>query len=99
MSTEALVAASCEIGVVVHLNDDPSRLEPLINGPDSAIGTNLEGVAVTNTQARYLTHKAFASKERKMRRFIRSKPATSKSIVELTSEQKAYSNSASTQVN
>ncbi|RDY02793.1 Mediator of RNA polymerase II transcription subunit 15a, partial [Mucuna pruriens] len=97
VSTEALVASCGDIGMVVKLNDDKSTLEPLNGPPIGAIGTNLEGVIVTDSQARYLT-RDFVPRERKMNRFINSIP-TSDSLLQLTSAEKPFSNSFTTQEN
>lgn len=98
VSAEALVDSCEDIGMVFHLNDGKSTLEPLNGPPLSAIGSDLEGVNVTDSQARYLTRRKFAPRERNMNHFINSMPA-SEIFLQLTSSEKLFSNSSTSQVN
>ncbi|KAG4390491.1 hypothetical protein GLYMA_06G311550v4 [Glycine max] len=98
VSAEALVDSCEDIGMVFHLNDGKSTLEPLNGPPLSAIGSDLEGVNVTDSQARYLTRRKFAPRERNMNHFINSMPA-SEIFLQLTSSEKLFSNSSTSQEN
>ncbi|XP_029128981.1 mediator of RNA polymerase II transcription subunit 15a-like [Cajanus cajan] len=91
ISTEAVVAFCEDIRMVLHLNDNKSMLEPLTGPPIGVIGSKLEGVIVTDSQARYLTRCDFDSREWKMNRFINSMP--SRDSIVLPNVGKPFSNS------
>ncbi|KAK7322554.1 hypothetical protein VNO77_25939 [Canavalia gladiata] len=98
ISNEALMASCGDIGMVVHMNDGRSTLEPLNEPANSAIDTDLERVIVTDTQARYLTRDNFVTRGRKMNRFLNSMPAGDSSI-HLNKAEKPQSNPVTTQEN
>jgi len=88
--------ASCgEIGMIFHLSDENSTLEPL-NGPPIVV-VDSKGVIVTDSQARYLTRSKFGQREMKMNRFINAMPIGD-NVMQETNSEKHFSNSSIIQV-
>lgn len=90
--------ASCgEIGMIFHLSDDKSTLEPLNGQPIGVIDSNSKKVFVTDSQARYLSRSKFGPKETKINRFTNAMPIGD-NVMQETNSEKLFSNSSIIQV-
>ncbi|KAK7334562.1 hypothetical protein VNO80_26322 [Phaseolus coccineus] len=94
ISAEALVASCGEIGMIFHLSDDKSTLEPLNGPPIGEIDSNSDGVIVTDSQARYLTRSKFGPRETKMNRFVNAM-TIGDNFMEATSSDEHFSSNSS----
>ena len=99
ISAEALVASCGEIGMIFHLSDDKSTLEPLNGPPIGVIDSDSDGVVVTDSQARYLTRTKFGPRETKINRFVNAITIGDNFMEATSSDQHFSSNSTIIQVN
>ncbi|KAL9321675.1 hypothetical protein ACSQ67_009728 [Phaseolus vulgaris] len=99
ISAEALVASCGEIGMIFHLSDDKSTLEPLNGPPIGVIDSDSDGVVVTDSQARYLTRTKFGPRETKINRFVNAITIGDNFMEATSSDQHFSSNSTIIQEN